>query len=90
MYPTDPVKMKPSIHLTDKDLPEIKDWKVGETYEVIMKIKMNSKMDFKKELSAGFEVSDILVPQDEQDINEMDNEEFGKYAGEQKKKMYGQ
>jgi hypothetical protein len=88
MYPT-VEKMKPMLHVSDKDLPEIKDWKTGETYEVIVKMKMVSKTDYNKEVSAGFEVSDILVPKDEQDIDEMDNSEFNQYAGEQKRKMYG-
>lgn len=79
MYPTDMPKMKPSLHLNNKDLPEIKDWKVGETYEVIVKLKMESKMDFKKEISANFEISDILVPESE-NIDEMDAPTFEKYA----------
>lgn len=88
MYPT-MEKMKPMLHVSDKDLPEVKDWKTGETYEVIVKMKMVSKTDYNKEVSAGFEINDILVPEDDQDMNEMDNAEFNQYAGEQKKKMYG-
>ncbi len=78
--------MKPMLHISDKDLPDIKTWKTGETYEVIVKMKMISKNDYKKEISAGFEITDILVPQEEPDINEMDNQDFNEYTAEAKRK----
>lgn len=30
---------KPTLHLTDKDLPDISKWKVGQTYEITMKVR---------------------------------------------------
>lgn len=33
------VAPKPSISLSSKDLPEIADWKVGNTYEIILTVK---------------------------------------------------
>lgn len=29
----------PMLHLTSKDLPEIKKWKVGQTYDLVLKVK---------------------------------------------------
>lgn len=46
---------KPAISLDDKDLPAIKDWEVGKTYEIKAKIKMTfqSKGDEYEYMSEG-------------------------------------
>ena len=33
-------KFKPTIRFTDKDLPELKDWKVGEKYRFTVEAKL--------------------------------------------------
>lgn len=54
------VPSKPTISLDSKVLPKIKDWKVGKTYEVYLKIRQVSvhedDYDGKKYLHASFEV----------------------------------
>lgn len=40
--PSKPQPMPNMLSLDSEDLPEIKDWKVGETYEVTLKIKQIS------------------------------------------------
>lgn len=31
---------KPSLSIDSKDLPAIKDWKIGKTYELVVKVKL--------------------------------------------------
>lgn len=38
-----PMKMAPTLRVDDTDLPAIKKWTVGQTYEVTVKIKMISQ-----------------------------------------------
>jgi hypothetical protein len=48
---------KPTIYFDDKQLPAIKDWEVGKTYVVAMKIKMVSlRLSEHNKRSATFEV----------------------------------
>lgn len=49
-------KYYPSISLNEKQLPSVKDWKVGEKYKVILEIKqtgMNLSKDGNKEMASG-------------------------------------
>lgn len=54
------VPSKPTISLDSKSLPKIKDWKVGKTYEVHLKIRETGvhedSYDDKKYLHATFEL----------------------------------
>jgi hypothetical protein len=57
----DIVPSKPTISLDSKCLPELKDWKVGKTYEIHLKIRETGVHedrydDNKKRLHATFEV----------------------------------
>ena len=56
-------KMKPSMHVSADDLPEIKDWDVGKTYRMEITARQTSKDEYKPngkvELSAGFEITKI-------------------------------
>lgn len=59
-----PSKPQPMIHgLSAVNLPEIKGWKVGNSYEVTAKLKMTSlsenEYEGKKEISASFEIVNI-------------------------------
>jgi hypothetical protein len=45
------VAPKPTISLSSKDLPEIADWKVGNTYEIVLTVKQT-------ELRQGSEYDD--------------------------------
>jgi hypothetical protein len=57
--------MPPRLHLTAKDLPEVKDWKVGSTYTVSLEIKQTgvnaSTYDGREDYCADFEVQAIKV-----------------------------
>lgn len=88
-----PVKMvhekmdrpKPHIHLTEKDLPAIKNWKVGQVYTAIIQFKMMSSNlgndhdmpmsesggDKKKMMSSGFEIQKITTKDGKKDYDEM-------------------
>lgn len=56
---------KPTISLDSKVLPEIKNWQVGKTYEVHLKLRQKSvhEDDYggKKKLHASFEVQHAEV-----------------------------
>lgn len=56
----DVMPSKPSISLDSKCLPEIKDWKVGKTYEIHLKVRETGvhedDFDNKKRLHATFDV----------------------------------
>lgn len=62
----EPMRMPPHLDLSDADLPDIKDWEVGETYEIALKIKQTSANsseypDRPKSYNACFEVTAIKV-----------------------------
>lgn len=60
-------RMSPTLHLDETDLPEIRDWKVGETYTVVLKVKQTGlhKGDMmdggKGKFSADFKVESVSV-----------------------------
>lgn len=61
-----PDKMPPTLSLNEHDLPEIKSWKVGETYHLEMDVKLvsqsNDSMD--NGMNARFEVQNVQVDDD--------------------------
>lgn len=60
---------KPTLYLTTNDLPDIKNWKVGQSYEVIVKIKQTSVHQSEgMPMGASFEVQEVEYP----DAEEMD------------------
>ena len=59
-----PERMYPEIHVTSKDLPEIKDWKVGKKYNLMVEaeqVGLHKDMygDNKNEVSARFRITSI-------------------------------
>lgn len=55
----------PHIHFDDKQLPEILDWRVGGSYQVILKIKQTSiRKEEKEPASADFDVTAVAVMND--------------------------
>lgn len=78
--------MKPTLYLTSKDLKEIKDWKVGQEYDLIVSVKMTGAHQREDgTVSGDFEVQDVMAQT--QDINDMDNDEFEDYAATAKQNM---
>jgi hypothetical protein len=58
----EPVRPLPSFSLTEKELPEIKDWKVGEKYTLMMEVEQvsASKDEYSKgPLTARFKICKI-------------------------------
>ena len=56
--------MRPTFHVTDKELPAIKDWEVGEEYMVVLAgaelVSLSQdEMDGKKKWNAMFRVSQV-------------------------------
>lgn len=49
---------KPTFSLTDKDLPEIKEWKVGDKYRILLEVEQvgADKDEFDKRLHARFRI----------------------------------
>lgn len=60
---------KPTFSLTTKELPEIANWKVGETYEIELKVKQVSlsqdNYDGNNATCASFEIQDATAKEDE-------------------------
>lgn len=84
-------EMKPMIYVSSHELPEIKKWKVGETYEVIVKMKMKGMHQRDNSShSADFEIEGIMYPgTSEDDLADItNNSEWNKKAGELKRKVF--
>jgi len=54
-------KYLPSFSITADDLPAIKNWEVGKTYELKIKVKMESLREEEKKTHAGFEMQGIEI-----------------------------
>lgn len=90
---------KPTLYLNEKELPEIKDWKPGQEYDLILRAKMvqhsantESPIDGKKTKnlvhSARFEVLSVESPKGNEPINEEDFTSQKISALERKAKQY--
>lgn len=55
----EPMKMAPTLYLDSKQLPEIKGWDVGDSYELTIKVKMVSLSETETGQSASFEITEI-------------------------------
>lgn len=55
--------MKPMLHLSDEDLPEIEEWDVGEEYKLEVVVKLRSKSERENEegesMDANFEIKKV-------------------------------
>lgn len=81
-------EMKPTVYVSDKDLPAIKDWKIGETYEMLVQVKMTSVSQHERgRTNAVLQIQDMMVPE-EKDIKDMDDSEFAEHMSEMKRKDY--
>ena len=62
------VKMPSTLSLSSNDLKEIKNWKVGDTYDLEMTVKQTSmRQDPDGSYHASFEIQDVSVADDEAD-----------------------
>lgn len=83
-------RMKPTLYLDTTDLPAIKDWETGKTYEVTVRMKMKSRNEHTEEsgstrMSASFEISS-MKPSDEKDPGMMNVKQMRSYMTGEKKK----
>jgi hypothetical protein len=58
---------KPRIYISSEMLPAIKDWKIGEKYDIMIKVKQESMRQIGGDdgLEASFEVLSAKVDEDE-------------------------
>ncbi len=72
-----PMRPRPTLHLSAEDLPEIKDWKVGGKYRVVVDVEMvraskgEYEYDQDKRLQAAFRVSKAKAVKQQKDIDEI-------------------
>lgn len=65
--PSKPEELKekpqyPTLYLSSKDLPEIKNWKVGKTYKLIIQVKQTSmREDIENRIDASFDIKKIAT-----------------------------
>lgn len=69
----------PSLSLDSVQVPEIKDWKVGETYRIVMDIKQTSMSQYKDDkANASFDIiaykTEDLENIDDADLEDMQGE----------------
>ena len=64
-------EMKPMIHLNSKDLPAIKNWKVGGKYKVTMMLKQKSMSIDDRRHSASFGMMKAM-PENKEETYEND------------------
>lgn len=61
----EPEEMAATIHLSDKDLPELKSWEVGKIYKVTVEMEQTGmnihEHDGKRRTNGTFEVKSIKV-----------------------------
>jgi len=50
---------EPRMHIPQKMLKEIKDWDVGEEYELTVKVVMEMKRDDERGMDGGFRIKSI-------------------------------
>lgn len=52
-----PMEMPSMVNLTEKDLPEVKKWRVGKTYQVMLTLKqVSSSSEYSDQIEARFEI----------------------------------
>lgn len=85
----DTEEYKPTLYISEKDLPEIKSWKIGEEYEIVVRVRQKSISESpSKQISGSFEVIEMMVPESDKSIDEMDDNEFNAYASDKKRNEY--
>lgn len=65
------IDMSPSLHLSEKDLPALKTWKVGSKYTITLKVEetgtQKSQYEQGNPMSADFKVLSASSSDDEED-----------------------
>ena len=57
----------PTVELDSDEMPEVKDWNVGESYKVVLEIKQtSSREDDNGKITANFEIRGIMPISDDE------------------------
>ena len=76
----------PSFHISSKQMPEVSDWKVKGKYRLVVDVEMKSISAGEHGASAGFDITAYAVMKEKtgtgKSIDDMTDEEIGKYQGE--------
>lgn len=92
-FPSKKTRILPTVHLTDEDLPEIKDWKVGEKYTLVMEVEELSMRqgnewqgadEKDKRIHATFKITSVGV-EEEPESSYADDYAAGRIAANNKK-----
>jgi hypothetical protein len=73
-----PSDMKPYLSLSTKDLPAVKDWKIGQTYKLEVEVKMTGANQYEGKFSANF---DVLKVSTDDDLDEAMGKGFDRKKG---------
>lgn len=73
-----PMSMNPMFHVSDKEMPEIKNWEVGNKYKLVIEVEQKSKSEDEMGVHAGFEIVAYKHLKDKS-LEEMSDKEFGEY-----------
>ncbi len=56
----------PTIKLSEKELPELKDWKTGEDYILVVKVTQDKKIELPNETKAVFSLKAVRAGADKE------------------------
>lgn len=88
-----PMRMLPSLHVNDKEVPEIADWEVGRKYLLAIKVKQVSKdiseHSEQKSVHARLELVAYNVLQKKK-LEDMNDKEFSEHIGKELAKYHGE
>jgi hypothetical protein len=71
----------PCVYISSDQMPEMKDWEVGETYQLVIEVVQKSKTETENSASGEFElVAYNYMPKKE--MEDMTDEEFGELQSE--------
>lgn len=71
----------PCVYLSSDQMPEMKNWEVGETYQLVIEVVQKSKNETEDRTSGEFElVAYKYMPKKE--MEDMTDEEFGELQSE--------
>lgn len=65
----------PTLFVSSDDLPEVKDWEVGESYCIEVKVTMTGKNDYKGAINGTFDIKKFCLADAEGDDLEDDEED---------------
>jgi len=80
--------VKPSLYLSDKDLPDIKSWKVGNKYKLELVVEQKSYSEDGQRCSARFDILKIKPDGDAEEKVEIKGQKEKVKALEAKAKNY--